>query len=110
MAERLLGIGDPLGQVDQFVLTLEDVRPIGGAEIVVFKANVSAASSDSSQMRLELAGPLVVQVDTCLAVQADLIGPIGMVETRGSLDHTYQMAGTGRMTVRIASTYHDVAR
>jgi hypothetical protein len=110
VAERLLGIGERLGQVDKFVLTLEDVRPVDGVPCAVFKANVEAASNDSSQMRLELEGRLVVQVDTCRAVQADLIGPIGMIETRGSLNHTYQMAGTGRMTVRITSTYHDVAR
>jgi hypothetical protein len=110
VAERLLGIGDSLGRVNQFVLTLEDVRHIDGVQCAVFKAGVDAASNDSSQMRLELAGPLVIQVDTCRAVQADLVGPIGMTETRGSLDHTYQMAGTGRMTVRIVSTYHDVAR
>jgi hypothetical protein len=110
VAERLLGISDSFGRVEQFVLTLEDVQPIDGVPCAMFKASVDAASNDSSQMRLELEGPLVIQVDTCRAVQADLVGPIGMVETRGSLGHIYQLAGTGRMTVRIASTYHDVAR
>jgi len=110
VAQRLLGIGDSLGQIDQFVLTLSEVRRIDGAACAVFEATVAAASNDSSQMRLELAGPLIIQVDTCRAVEANLVGPIGMIETRGSLNHTYQMAGTGRMTVRVASTYRDVAR
>jgi hypothetical protein len=110
VAERLLGIGDSLGQIDKFVLTLEDVRRVDGVPCAFFQANVEAASSDSSQMRLELVGPLVIQIESCRAVQADLVGPIGMIETRGSLDHTYQMAGTGRMAVRIVSTYRDVVR
>lgn len=110
VAEQLLGIGGSLGQVDQFVLTLKDVRHIDGAPCAVFKASVGAASNDSSQMRLELEGTLVVQIGTCRAVHADLVGPIGMVETRGSLNHTFQMAGTGRMSVRLASAYRDVAR
>lgn len=110
VAERLLGMGDRWGEVNQFVLTLKEVRPIDGVPCAVFQALVEANSSDSSQMRLQVVGPLVVQIPTCRAVLADFVGPIGMVETRGSLNHTYQTAGTGRMAVRIASTYRDVER
>lgn len=110
VAERLLGLGDQLGQVTRFVLTLDDVRSLDGTPCAVFNASIEAASSDSSQMRMQLTGPLVIQVATCRAVQADFLGPIGMVETRGSLNHTCQIAATGRMVVRIASTYRDVQR
>jgi hypothetical protein len=110
VAERLLGMGDRWGDVHRFELTLIEVRTVDGAPCAVFQAVVEAASNDSSQMRLEVGGPLIIQVPTCRAVLADFVGPIGMVETRGSLNHTYQTAGTGRMAVRIASTYRDVAR
>ena len=61
-------------------------------------------------MRLAVEGPLAIEVDTCRAVDATFAGPIGMSETRGSLSATYQMTGTGKMTVHIASKYSDLAR
>jgi hypothetical protein len=79
-------------------------------ECAVFLARVEAASSDSSQMRLQVEGPLVLQLDTCRAVRVDLSGPIGMSETRGSYSTAYQMIGTGQLKMRIASTYRDAAR
>ena len=110
LAEKLLGLGDTLGNVTQFRLTLDEVRSVEGAECAVFHASVDAASSDSSQMRLQLEGPLLVQAATCRPVQASLTGPIGMSETRGSLTATYQMTGAGKMTVSIGSTYRDATR
>jgi hypothetical protein len=110
VAEKLLGLGGELGEVTRFDLTLTEVKPIDGAVCAVFQASIEAASIDSSQMRLAVEGPLAIQADTCRAVQAYLTGPIGMSETRGSLTATYQMTGTGKMTVQIASRYSDVAR
>jgi hypothetical protein len=110
VAEKLLGLGDTLGKVSQFTLRLDEVRAINGVECAVFHASIDAASADSTQMRLQVEGPLVIQAPTCRAVQACFAGPIGMSETRGSLTATYQMTGTGRMHVDIASTYRDVAR
>jgi hypothetical protein len=103
VAEKLLGLGDTLGEVSRFGLTLDSVQAVDGTPCAVFRASIDAASSDSSQMRLQLDGLLVVETATCRAVQADLVGPIGMSETRGSLTATYQMSGTGKMTVHIAS-------
>ena len=110
LAEKLLGLGDTLGKVTQFRLTLDKIEPVDSAECAVFHASIDAASNDSSQLRLQLEGPLVIQAATCRAVQASLTGPIGMSETRGSLTAAYQMTGAGKMTVEIASTYRDVAR
>jgi hypothetical protein len=110
VAEKLLGIGGELGTVTRFELTLADIQTIDGKTCALFQANIEAASSDSSQMRLAVDGPLVIQADTCRAVQAAFTGPIGMSETRGSLTATYQLTGTGNMSVEIASKYDDVAR
>lgn len=110
VGEKLLGLGDELGRVTRFDLTLAEVRDIDGVRCAVFNASVEAASSDSSQMLLQVDGPLAVQIDTCRAVQANFTGPIGMSETRGSLTATYQLTGTGKMHVRIASVYRDVQR
>jgi hypothetical protein len=110
VAEKLLGLGGEMGSVTRFELTLDKVTDVDGATCAEFRASIEAASNDSSQMRLVVDGPLVIQVDTCRAVAANFTGPIGMSETRGSLTATYQMAGTGKMTLGIASKYSDTRR
>ncbi len=110
VAEKLLGLGDEMGQVSRFELTLERIAQGNGRSCAVFFASIEAASSDSSQMRLNVEGPLTIEIDTCRAVAADLSGPIGMSETRGSLSATYQIIGTGKMSISIASKYNDLQR
>ncbi len=110
VAEKLMGLGGELGNVTQFELKLTNVATINDATCAVFQCNIEAASIDSSQMRLAVEGPLAIEVDTCRAVEANFTGPIGMSESRGSLSATYQMTGTGKMTVCIASKYGDIQR
>jgi hypothetical protein len=110
VAEKLMGLGGEMGKVTRFELTLQSVATINNAACAVFQADIEAASNDSSQMRLAVDGPLAIEIGTCRAVEANFTGPIGMSETRGSLSATYQMMGTGKMSVRIASKYSDLER
>jgi len=110
VAERLLGMGDRLGKVTRFDLTLTGTATERGAACAVFQADVEAVSNDSSQMRLDVSGPLVVETDSCRAVRVELTGPIGMSETRGSYSNKYYLIGTGNMAVSLQSAYHDVRR
>ena len=110
VASQIFNLGDRFGKVTRFTLTLQKVQSENGARCAVFLASVEAASTDSTQMRLEVEGPLVVEVDTCRAQRIALVGPIGMSETRGTYSTAYQMIGTGRLQISIASTYRDVQR
>lgn len=107
LATQIFTLGDKFGEVTRFTLTLQKLQPEGGANCAVFQASVEAASSDSSQMRMQLEGQLVVQIDTCRAVRIGLVGPLGMSETRGSYSTAYQVIGTGRVQVAIASTFRE---
>ena len=107
LAAQIFNLGDKFGEVTRFTLTLQKIQPEGGANCAVFLASVEAVSSDASQMRLQVEGPLVVQVDSCRAVRIGLVGPIGMSETRGSYSTAYQVIGTGRLQMNIASTYRE---
>jgi hypothetical protein len=91
-------------------LTLRETRTLEGAICAVFNASIEAASNDSSQMRLQVEGPLVVQVDTCRAVRAELSGPLALSESRGTYSTAHQVIGTGNLTVRVASTYSTATR
>ncbi len=110
LAGQLFNLGDRYGEVTRFDLTLEKTESREGATCAVFLACVEAASNDSSQMRMQLEGPLVMQIETCRAMRLALSGPIGMSETRGSYSTVYQLLGTGQLKMGIDSLYRDAAR
>jgi hypothetical protein len=110
VASQLFNLGDKFGKVSKFTLTLEKVQSERGATYAVFKSNVEAMANGATQMRLEVDGPLVVDVATCRAQKMGLAGPIGMSETRGSYSSACQMIGTGKLNMSIASTYRDAKR
>ena len=110
VAHRLFGMGNEFGEVLRFDLTLEDVQAENGTRCAVFHALVDAASNDSSQMRLQVEGPLVVEIDSCRAVRTELAGPIGMSETRGSYSTAQQLIGTGKLAMTITSECRGVRR
>ena len=110
VARRLFNLGERYGEVTRFDLTLQEAPRDDDPSCAVFMARVEAASNDASQMRLEVEGPLVVELATCRAVRTSLAGPIGFSETRGSYSTAHQLMGTGRLTMSIASTYRDVRR
>jgi hypothetical protein len=103
-------LGDRIGKVTRFTLTLQKLQSENGATYAVFQASVDAAANAATQMRMEVEGPLVIDVATCRAQKISLIGPIGMSETRGSYSTAYQLIGTGRLQMSIASTFRDAQR
>jgi hypothetical protein len=109
-ADRLFNLGDRFGAVNRFDLTLRNTLIDGGMACGEFWARVDAASNDSSQMRLQVEGPLVIQVDTCRAVRSELSGPIGLSESRGSFGTINYLLGTGQLSMRITSVYATTGR
>jgi hypothetical protein len=110
VADKVFNLGEQFGAVTKFTLKLEDVQEADHGKLATFTAHVEAASSNASQMRLELDGPLEVEANTCRAAKVDLTGPIAMSETRGSYSTSYQVIGTGQLKVSARSTYRDGPR
>jgi hypothetical protein len=110
VAGKIFNLGEHFGEVTRFELTLEKIELHETATEAAFIARVEATSNNASQMRLQLEGPITVQVDTCRAVKVDLSGPIAMSETRGSYSTSYQMIGTGQLKMSAASAYRDAKR
>jgi len=108
IANSVFNLSDKFGEVARFDLKLQKLSADGAT--AVFLARVEAASNDASQMRLDVEGPIVVDIGSCRAVQTSLAGPIGMSETRGSYSTSYQVLGTGRLQMNIASAYRDARR
>jgi hypothetical protein len=110
VAARLLNLDFDFGSLSRFQLKLEKVEENGDAKLAVFSTHIEAASSGSSQMKMQVEGPLVVDADSCRTVKVDLTGPIGMTESRGSYSMAYQVIGTGQLQMKVASTYRDAKR
>jgi hypothetical protein len=110
VAGQVFNMSDRWGKVTRFTLTLQRLESSGAATFAVFDANVEATAHGATQMRLEVEGPLVVDVATCRAQKVSLSGPIGMSESRGSYSAAYQLIGTGRLQMSVASVYRDAQR
>jgi hypothetical protein len=110
VADRLFGIGERFGDVSRFDLTLEEVRTENGRSCAAFRASVDAGSTKSSQMRMQVEGPLVIDVASCRAVRTKLTGPIAMTESRGTYSTAYQLISTGHLTIAIDAAYRDADR
>ncbi len=110
VADRLFGIGERFGDVSRFDLTLQEVRAENGRACATFRASVDAASNKSSQMRMQVEGPLVIDIDSCRAVRTKLSGPIAMTESRGTYSTAYQLISTGHLTIAIDASYRDADR
>jgi hypothetical protein len=110
VSERLFGQGHRFGQLTKFDLTLREIRVENGARCAVFQASVEAASHSSTQMRLHLSGPLIVEIDTCRTVSNSLSGPLAMSVTRGTHSTAHQLVSVGKLSMNIAARYHDAKR
>jgi hypothetical protein len=110
IANQVFNLGEQFGDVTRFELTLENVHAQDGVTCAAFTARVEASSSGSSQMGIQVEGPFVVETDTCRVVKVNLIGPIGMSDSRGSYSTAYQIIGTGQLQVSISSTFQDAKR
>jgi hypothetical protein len=110
VAGKIFSLGEQFGEVTRFELMLGDVSTAEGQTRAEFVARVEAASNNASQMRMQMEGPLVVEVNTCRAVNLNLSGPIAMSETRGSYSTAYQVIGTGTLKTHIASAFRDAGR
>lgn len=110
VADKIFNLGEQFGEITRFDLTLKVVELRGGSTLAQFTASVEAAASNTSQMRMQLEGPLTIEADTCRALNLDLAGPIAMSETRGSYSNSYHVLSTGSLKTHIASQFREAKR
>ena len=103
VAKAVFGMDDRFGEVERFELTLESIQSGDADSVARFTADAEASGAGSAQMRLQLIGSLAIDVGSCRVLRADLSGPIGMSESRGSLTNKRQLIGSGKVRMQIAS-------
>ena len=105
IASELLGADDEFGKVSRFEMKLVRCEEVDGRDCAVFEAEIEAIGAGTSQMRLLVTGPLVLEVSSCRAISADFHGPIGMSEVQGGYGARYQVDATGKFRVAVSSKY-----
>ena len=100
VAKNVIGFGKRIGEVDRFEITLQSIQPDGTA---LFMAEIEAHGTSSSQMRMVAAGQFLIDTQTCRTKSAELSGPIGLSEARGSATHKYLVNGTGKIRMALSS-------
>ena len=108
VADRLFALGQSLGTVESFQLTLTEIRTIGQVRCAAFDAFLEATDHNEGQMRVQLEGLFAVEIDGCRLVSSDLEGPIGVAKSMIDAGATFHMTGTGRLHIALESRYQEV--
>ncbi|MCA9258981.1 MAG: hypothetical protein KDA61_07265 [Planctomycetales bacterium] len=107
-AEQLLGLGEQLGDVRRFALTLQRVEPGEGPQAspqAVFVASIETVANERSPMELSLQGEVVVEIATCRALEARFQGPVGMSTTQRTEEGVMQYSAGGEVHVVMENRY-----
>ncbi len=100
LARDLLGFADTRGEVTRCDVTLTEIRSIGGAKCAVLET-VIEGESKASGMSMLLKGELVVVVDTCRTLKAELSGPVAVREEHGPAGAKFAVQGGGTLSAAI---------
>ncbi len=112
MAQSILGLGDQLGAVRRFELTL--VRLAGDKaskpasdppSTAIFKAHIEVAPNDVSPLSVTLDGELAVEPASCRLQAMDLAGPVSMSSVERTPGGIYQYSAGGELKLAMRSQY-----
>lgn len=89
--------------VERFRLMLDKTLVVDGQPFAKFKAEIHVTSLDGSQTRIEIAGPMVVEVATSQVTSTELFGPIAMLRSIADPAGRLQASASGRFSVSLQS-------
>lgn len=97
----LLGLDRAMGEVARFDLTLARVARRGDALCGEFDTRIELAPVDAGGQATRFRGRMVVEIDTCRLVEADLAGPVSLVENHSLATSAYQVFSAGVLSMRM---------
>lgn len=105
VAQQLSGLGDEFGEVKKFELLLKAIEQIDGRDCGVFQATIEAVGEPANPICVRAFGQVVLQVDTCRVVQANLEGPLTLATAEHTPAGSFQYLAQGTMRVAVQSQY-----
>ena len=105
IARELLGFPDTVQNITQFQLRLTETKTVRGKPCAVFRIRLVADNAEAASLRMDLAGSLVLEIDTCRTVAVQLTGPVGASEMHGPPQGQFEVASQGNIRVAVQSDY-----
>ena len=105
LAADLFGVGEAVGDVSYFEVTLAKTRQVRGATCAVLEAKIEAKSPLGTGVEMLVSGKFLVEIDTCRTLAIELSGDVAVVETHGPAGGEYTVEGKGTMRVAIEAQY-----
>ncbi len=113
MARTILGLGDQLGRVRRFELSLVKLDAVksekqsdgAATPAAVFKAQIQVEPTDSSPLMVTLAGQLSVDPASCRILAIDLSGPVTMTTVERTAGGIFQYSAAGELRMAMRSQY-----
>jgi len=105
LAKELLGFSGRLDNASILVLTFAQAVNIQGRPCAVFDTMLDSKMTQGNTMNMQMRGKLVLEIDTCRAVQIDLAGPVKMAEAHGPADGQFTVNTQGQMKMALKANY-----
>ncbi|QDU59095.1 hypothetical protein [Aeoliella mucimassa] len=103
VGDALLSADGTLGTVATFRLTL--LEHVVDQNLARFQIEMETAGAETTQLKLSLAGELVVESDTCRTRAMSLSGPLAMATTIGSYSSAETTFVSGKLNVQMQAKY-----
>lgn len=106
LAEELLGFAQTADNVNQFRMTLQQIRPARAPapSMAIFALEMRADDAADTGVSLQLNGQLAMEIETCRAVGINLRGPVKAIERHGPAEAQYEVHTDGNIQVAIRAT------
>ncbi|MCG8449454.1 MAG: hypothetical protein MI725_07740 [Pirellulales bacterium] len=105
IAAQMMGFDNPLGEIQKFEFQLQELRTIDEQPCAVFAARIEATGDHVNPIQVNVAGQVIIQIETCRTVAAELGGPLSMTATERTDQGSFQYSAEGEMHVAIRSQY-----
>lgn len=103
IANELLGFREAIGDVQQFVLTLQKARTRHGTPCAAFDAHIVARPPDNPTKPLVVKGQMLIEQTTCRVAQLAVTCPVQFRENRGPEGGRFTVHGKGALQVTMHS-------
>ena len=110
IAEEMMGFDDHLGQVNQFVMELKELRQVDNQPCAVFGAMIEAKGDPENPVLMKVQGEVIIRTDSCRTVSAELSGPLSMSANEKTDQGSFRVTAEGSMRVAIRSQYGYAAK
>jgi hypothetical protein len=100
LANEMLGLDGAVGKVTKFEMALARASNRGGVICGEFETRVDLQSEEPSGQSTRFRGRMVVEVNTCRAIEAEFAGPVSFVENHGTAGAGFQVFSVGTLRVK----------